>query len=168
MRTPASIAGHPIHPMLIAFPVGLFVFSLVCDVVSLRVTDPAPWQVVAYFTMAGGFVGALAAAIPGLIDLLSLSDRDMRRTALWHMSINLVIVALYAVNLWLRTASGGDNHGTPWVLSLVAVALLFVSGWLGGKLVHVYGVGVDTAGGRVVDTERGARTASVARVPRGG
>jgi uncharacterized membrane protein len=168
MRTPASIAGHPIHAMLIVFPVGLFIFSLVCDLGSLRVADPAPWQVVAYYTMGGGFIGALAAAIPGLIDLLSLTDRDIRRTALWHMTINLVVVAIYAVNLWLRTVAGGDNRGTPLVLSLVTVALLFVSGWLGGKMVHEYGVGVDTTAGRVIDTDRGTRVAPGARVPRGG
>jgi uncharacterized membrane protein len=144
MRTPASIAGHPIHPMLITFPVGLFIFSLICDVVSTQSAEPATWALVAFYTMVGGLVGALAAAIPGLIDLLSLQDPAIRKTAITHMSINLVVVALYAINIWLRMKSG-TNVGTPLVLSVIAVAMLAVSGWLGGKMVHLAGVGVDVA-----------------------
>jgi uncharacterized membrane protein len=144
MRTPASIGGHPIHAMLIVFPVGLFIFSLVCDLISTQSADPATWALVAFYTMVGGFIGALAAAIPGLIDLLSLTDKGTKKTAITHMSINLVAVALYAVNIWMRMGSHA-NTGTPLVLSVIAVALLAVSGWLGGKMVHEYGVGVDVA-----------------------
>jgi uncharacterized membrane protein len=142
MRTPASIAGHPIHPMLIVFPVGLLIFSLICDVISKRSADPTTWALVAFYTMVGGFIGALVAAVPGLIDLLSLADKAIKKTAVTHMSINLIAVALYAVNIWLR-ASATTNTGTPFLLSVVGVALLAVSGWLGGKMVHEYGVGVD-------------------------
>ncbi|MDQ6916602.1 MAG: DUF2231 domain-containing protein [Pseudomonadota bacterium] len=144
MRTPASIAGHPIHAMLIVFPVGLLIFSLICDLISLNSAAPANWVMVAFYTMVGGFIGALAAAVPGLVDLLSLTDRAIKKTAITHMSINLVVVALYAVNIWMRVGSG-TNSGTPLVLSLVAVAMLAVSGWLGGKMVHEAGVGVDVS-----------------------
>lgn len=144
MRTPASISGHPIHAMLITIPVGLFIFSLVCDLCSMRSAEPATWALVAFYTMVGGFVGALLAAIPGLIDLLSLQDPAIKKTAITHMSINLVVVALYAINIWLRY-KGGTNVGTPLVLSVIAVAMLAVSGWLGGKMVHEAGVGVDVA-----------------------
>lgn len=145
MRTPASIAGHPIHAMLIVFPVGLLIFSLICDLISTRSADPTPWALVAFYTMVGGFIGALVAAVPGLIDLLSLTDRAIKKTAITHMSINLVAVALYAVNIWLRAGST-TNTGTPLLLSVAGVALLAVSGWLGGKMVHEYGVGVDVSG----------------------
>ncbi len=74
MRTPASIAGHPLHAMLIVFPVGLLIFSLICDLCSLGSANPATWATVALYTMVGGFIGALVAAVPGLIDLLSLTD----------------------------------------------------------------------------------------------
>lgn len=144
MRTPASIAGHPIHAMLIVFPVGLFIFSLVCDLISTQSADPAKGALVALYTMVGGFIGALAAAIPGLIDLLSLADKAIKKTAITHMSINLVVVALYAVNIWMRMSSN-TNTGTPLLLSVIAVALLAVSGWLGGKMVHEHGVGVDVS-----------------------
>jgi uncharacterized membrane protein len=117
---------------------------LVCDLISTQSADPATWALVAFYTMVGGFIGALAAAIPGLIDLLSLTDKGTKKTAITHMSINLIAVALYAVNIWMRMGSHA-NTGTPLVLSVIAVALLAVSGWLGGKMVHEYGVGVDVA-----------------------
>ena len=70
----------------------------------------------------------------------------LKKVALTHMAINLTAVVLYAINIWLR-ASGPTNLGTslsaPVVLSIIGVALLFVSGWLGGQMVHVYGVGVE-------------------------
>jgi uncharacterized membrane protein len=143
VRTPASIAGHPIHPMLVAFPIGLLVFSLICDLISLRGVNPETWVTVALYTMVGGFIGALAAAIPGAIDLLSLTDSRIKKIALFHMSLNLIAVTLYAVNIWLRL-SGADIRGTPLVLSAVAVGILAVSGWLGAEMVHKHGVGVDT------------------------
>jgi len=146
MRTPASIKGHPIHVMLIAFPVGLFVFSLICDLVSLRSAEAQTWALVAFFTMVGGFVGALCAAIPGLVDLLFLwssANAHIRKTAITHMAINLVIVVLYAINIGLRIDDMTDNRGAPLILSFVAVLALVVSGWLGGMLVHEHGVGVD-------------------------
>jgi uncharacterized membrane protein len=142
MRTPASVAGHPLHAMLIVFPVGLLIFSLICDLFSLRASDPAAWGTVALYTMAGGFISALVVAVPGLIDLLSLQDSSTKKIAVIHMSINLLVVTLYGVNLWLRT-HGSDSTGTPLLLSIVAVVLLAISGWLGGEMVHVRGVGVD-------------------------
>lgn len=142
MRTPASVAGHPIHPMLITIPVGLFIFSLVCDLISLRSATPANWVMVAQYTMAGGFVGALIAAVPGVIDFLSLEESKVKKIAILHMALNLVALTLYAVNLWLRIYNG-SNEGLPLVLSLIAVGTLAVSGWLGAEMVHKHGVGVD-------------------------
>ena len=142
MRTPASIAGHPIHPMLVPIPIGLWIFSLVCDLIGARGgADPA-WATVALYCMGGGIVGALAAALPGLIDLVSLPPGP-RKTALVHMAINLTVVALYAVNFWLRLRSPGAPGNLVW-LSALAIGLLVVSGWLGGKMVYVHGIAVDT------------------------
>ena len=91
--------------------------------------------------MVGGIVGALIAAVPGFIDMLALPT-PVKRIALMHMSINLTVVALYAVNFYLRRR-GIESNATVW-LSVVAVALLAVSGWLGGTLVYVHGVAVET------------------------
>jgi uncharacterized membrane protein len=127
--------------MLVAIPIGLWIFSFVCDLaVVFGSTNPA-WPTVALYTMAGGVVGALLAAIPGLIDLLSLPAHP-RKTAIAHMSINLTVVALYVVNLWVRWDAPGAT-GLPFWLSLIAIGLLVVSGWLGGKMVYELGVAVD-------------------------
>jgi uncharacterized membrane protein len=134
----ASIAGHPIHPMLVTLPIGLWVFSLVCDLVWRSTGDPQ-WQTTAYLTLGGGIIGALLAAVPGLIDLLTLREGAERRTGITHMSLNLAIVAIQAVNFWMRSQPD-HSEGTAIVLSVVAVAALAVSGWLGGHLVHVMGV----------------------------
>jgi uncharacterized membrane protein len=142
MRTPASIAGHPIHPMLVSIPIGLWIFSLVCDLIHASGSSNPAWQTVALYTMAGGIVGALLAAVPGLIDLLSLPEGP-RKTALTHMAINLTIVALYAINLWMRVSSPEKAGGLIW-LSILAIGLLVISGWLGGKMVYVHGIAVDT------------------------
>jgi uncharacterized membrane protein len=141
MRTPANIAGHPIHPMLVTIPIGLWIFSLVADLVALRSGSPQTWALVAYYSMIGGIVGALAAALPGLVDLLSLEDRAIKKTAVIHMSINLTIVALYVVNVWMRGQASVPGDVTLG-LSVLAIAMLLVSGWLGGKMVYLAGVGV--------------------------
>ena len=142
MPTPASIKRHPIHPMLVVFPIGLWVFSLVSDFIFVTGVGGPVWSTIAAYTMAGGLIGALLAAIPGLVDLLSIHDPQAKRVGVTHMTLNLVVVALYAVNLWLRL---GTDTGTalPMVLSIVAVMMLGISGWLGGELVYRHGVAVD-------------------------
>lgn len=142
MRTPAQIAGHPIHPMLVPIPIGLWLFSFACDIIATRVAEPASWVTASEYAMVGGILGALAAALPGLVDLLSLRGRPVRKTALKHMVLNLVVVALFAINAWLRLQDS-IAHGASLALSAVSVALLGVSGWLGGKMVYEAGVAVN-------------------------
>jgi uncharacterized membrane protein len=144
--------------MLVAVPIGLWVFSLVCDLVRIFGGTSPNWPVVAYYTLIGGIVGALVAAVPGFIDMLSL-PWSTKRIALLHMSINLTVVALYAVNAWLRSRGGAEM--TPVWLSVIAVLMLVVSGWLGGKMVYLHGVAVDH-----LDEERPARTPPHARAGR--
>jgi uncharacterized membrane protein len=134
----ASIAGHPIHPMLVTLPIGLWVFSLVCDLVYVSSGD-AQWHTTAYLTLGGGIVGALLAAVPGLIDLLTLREGAERRTGVTHMVLNLAIVAVQAINFWLRSQPD-SNANLAIGLSVLAVVGLVFSGWLGGHLVHVLGV----------------------------
>jgi uncharacterized membrane protein len=98
--------------------------------------------------MVGGFIGALCAAVPGLIDLIYYKGgaAQVKKIALTHMTINLIVVALYAINIWLRAGAAsltGPGMSVPLLLSILGVALLCVSGWLGGQMVHVYGVGVE-------------------------
>lgn len=142
MRTPASIARHPIHPMLVPIPIGLWIFSLVADLFQAGGSANPAWPTVALYCMGGGIVGALVAALPGLVDLLSLPPGP-RSTAIKHMAINLTVVVLYVINFWMRLQSPGDPGKLVW-LSIIALGLLVISGWLGGKMVYEYAVAVDT------------------------
>jgi uncharacterized membrane protein len=145
MRTPASIAGHPIHPMLVPIAIGGFILSFAADLICLVTGSATPWAQVALYTMVGGILGALAAAVPGLIDLVSLPPGPIKKTALTHMAINLTVVGLYAANAWLRFGNP-QSLAVPVFLSLVALVLLVISGWLGGKMVYEAGVGVSGPG----------------------
>jgi uncharacterized membrane protein len=138
MSTRVTLAGHPIHPMLVPVPIGLWVFSLVCDF-GFIITGDSRWAVTAYFTLGGGIVGALLAAVPGLIDLLGLREPRAHRVGVYHMVLNLAIVAAQAASFWLRTVDE-PAAALPRGISIVAVAALIASGWLGGHLVHVLGV----------------------------
>ena len=141
MTSPASIQKHPVHPMLIPFPIALWIFSLVCDVIYAMGWGAAIWNDMAFYTMAGGVLGALAAAVTGYLDYRSLADPTVKRIGQWHMVINLAIVVLFVINLALRMASE-PGAGLPISLSAIAIAMLGVSGWLGGELVYVHGVAV--------------------------
>lgn len=155
MRTPASIAGHPIHPMVVPIAIGGFLLSFVFDIVCLTTGAVDPWATVAYYTMIGGIVGALIAAVFGFTDLLSLPAGYTRQVGLTHMGINLTVVVLYAVNAWLRHGNP-ESLKLPMILSLIGVLLLIVSGWLGGKMVFEAGVGV-SAGEAPATPERPGR-----------
>lgn len=140
MRTPASIAGHPLHPMLIPLPIGLWIFSLVCDVIFKAGSGASVWSTVAFYTLIGGLIGGLAAAVPGFIDMLFLRDRP-KKLALTHMAINLTVILLYGVNIGMRIASP-EKLDVAIGLSAIGVALLAVSGWLGGQMVYIERVAV--------------------------
>jgi uncharacterized membrane protein len=141
MATPASILKHPIHPMLIPFPIALWIFSFVSDVAHMTGLGGVVWKDIALYTMIGGLVGALAAAIPGYIDYRSIADPAVKRVGFWHMVTNLSIVGLFAVNVLLRFV--WETGVIPVILSVIGVSLLGVSGWLGGELVYVHGVAVE-------------------------
>ena len=141
MRTPARIGRHPIHPMLVPLPIGLWIFAFLCDLLFVLGAGASHWFTISFYAMIAGIGGALLAAIPGTIDMFSLSG-VRKKLALTHMALNLTVVALFAINLWLRI-NGAEVAGLPLALTIVAITLLSVSGWLGGHLVYVHAVGVD-------------------------
>lgn len=140
MATPASIAGHPIHAMLVPIPIGLFVFSFIADLAVRSGWAGDAWPAVAFYCIGGGIVGALLAALFGLIDLLSLNDPRAKRVGIAHMVINLGVVGLFFVNFLMRWQDL-NPEGAPFALSALAILLLLASGWLGGHMVFVHGVG---------------------------
>ena len=141
METRASVAEHPIHPMLIPFPIALWIFSLASDLIYLFGFGGPVWKDIALYTMAGGIIGGLAAAIPGYIDYRSLSDPVIVRVAQMHMVINVGLIVLFTINAVVRILNGPEAL-LPVLLSVLGVAALAVSGWLGGELVYVQGVAV--------------------------
>lgn len=152
MRSKAKVGGHPIHPMLIPIPIGLFVATLVADV-AYQTSGDVFWYDLAWWTMAGGIVGALLAAVPGLIDYFGVARHSRAQaTATAHMLINLSVVAVYAASLYLRLDHGALT-GTMWAVAfgaqVLAAAALTVSGWLGGDLVYRYGLGMEREAMRI-------------------
>ena len=144
MNTPASIGKHPIHPMLVVFPIGLWIFSFISDLTFL-LGNNLLWNDIAFFAMLGGLVGALLAAVPGMIDMFSITNPKVGKIAWNHMLVNLAAVGVFGINLYLRTVlEAGDL--IPICLSVFGVLLLAVSGWLGGELAYVHGVGVQPQG----------------------
>jgi len=140
MKNLTRVGRHPIHPMLVPLPIGLWIFSLVTDII-YRASGNVVWSTVAYYSMAGGIIGALLAALPGLVDFLALKPSGVKKIALWHMAINLSATILFCINLYLRT--GVPEASAPFVLSIIGVLSILVSGWLGGQMVYVHGLGVD-------------------------
>jgi uncharacterized membrane protein len=155
MASPASIGRHPVHPMLIPFPIGLWVFSFIADLIYLWRGNVVWRDWIAFYTLLGGIIGAAVAAVFGLIDWLSLKDREVVKIANWHARFNVIALLIFVASFYLRTTSGaswvGGSYTIPVLLSVVGVILIMISGWLGGELVFRHGVAVDqrpdTAGG---------------------
>lgn len=141
MASPASIAKHPIHPMLVGFPIGLWVFALVCDVVRLS-GGSETWSTVAFYSVAGGIVGAILAAVPGLIDYFSIDEGAMKRIATYHLALNLGALVIFGLSFWLRLRGDGLDK-VSFLLCLLGVIMIGVGGWLGGEMVYVKGMAVE-------------------------
>jgi uncharacterized membrane protein len=142
MSSPASLGKHPIHPMLVVFPIGLWVFSFVCDLIYVFFDQNRIWSDVAFYCIGGGIIGAVLAAIPGFIDYLSITESRAKKIATFHMALNLMAVVLFAANFGLRYA-GEPGSLLPIVLSAITIVGVGISGWLGGELVYVHHVGVE-------------------------
>ena len=148
MASRASIGGHPIHPILITLPIGLFVFSLVADIVYLWRGNPVWEYYIAFYTLLGGIIGAAAAAVPGLIDWATLTDPAAVRVANWHARVNILTLVIFVASFYLRTNGGATFIPTipslPIVLSGIGIVGLTIAGWLGGELVFKHGVAVSS------------------------
>jgi uncharacterized membrane protein len=144
MESRAKLFGHAIHPILIVFPLGLLATAVIFDAIGW-VTRNEKWLEMAFWMIAAGIIGGLAAAIFGLIDWLSIpSGTRAKAIGLWHGLGNILVILLYGLS-WLLRWPDPPNPGTlPVMLSLAGALLAFVTGWLGGELVERLGVGVDS------------------------
>ena len=149
-RSTASIAGHPIHPMLIPFPIAFFVATLVCDLVFWG-TGKTGWFGPTLWLLGAGLIIAALAAVAGLTDVLSDARIRALNTAWWHAGGNVVAVVIELVNWYMRYAQGSAAVlPTGIILSAIVVAILLFTGWKGWELVYRYRVGVSDDVGSAV------------------
>ncbi|HKO54697.1 MAG TPA: DUF2231 domain-containing protein [Thermoanaerobaculia bacterium] len=143
MEARAKLFGHPIHQMLIVFPLGVLGMALFFDLIAIATSRPALLQA-SFYMIAAGIVTGLLAAVFGLIDFLAIpGGTRARRIGLLHGVGNVVVVGLFAASWWLRRPAPDAPGNAPIVLAALAVAIALVTGWLGGELVDRLGVGVD-------------------------
>jgi uncharacterized membrane protein len=142
-KSTASIAGHPVHPMLIPFPVVFLVTAFVTDLV-FWTTGNADWAAASMGFLGAGVVMALVAALAGFTDFFA--DARIREIgdAWQHMIGNLIAVVLALINWYIRYRSGAATGVFPWgiSISLITVLLLLFNGWKGWELVYRHHVGV--------------------------
>jgi len=138
-RSTVQIAGHPIHPMLVQFPIVCFILTFVCDVLYTRgdtdLAGPSNWLLI-----IGLATGALA-AVAGFTDFLG-EKRIQGSDAIKHALANVTAVVLEVVNLFLRYKNPDFIASTGVYISLVVVVILLYSGWKGGALVYRHAMGV--------------------------
>jgi uncharacterized membrane protein len=143
MESRAKLFGHAAHPILIVFPLGLLATAVIFDAISI-LTGAGGWSEIAFWMIAAGIIGGVAAAIFGLIDWLAIpSDTRAKAIGLWHGLGNLVVIGLFIVSWLLRAPAPADPGALAYVLSFAGAGLALVTGWLGGELVERLGVGVD-------------------------
>jgi uncharacterized membrane protein len=146
MRSKFSIAGHPLHPVLVALPIGLFVWALVADIVYVARDNDPVWYDIALWTGIAAIVAALLAALPGFGDYFTMAVKsDARGIATAHMLLNLTTVALFVVAaalMWDDGAVDGGRLTTVIALHAVGVGILALSGWLGGEMVFKHHLAV--------------------------
>jgi len=143
MRSRAHFQSHPIHPILVAFPIAFFIGAFVFDIISFVNGSQSLFQAATYIVIAG-IIGGLMAAIPGLIDLLGTvpPNSSAKKRGVKHGLLNTTVVVLFAISLWLHSNSDGVTAAIL-IVELVACTLLTISGYMGGTLVYRNIIGVD-------------------------
>jgi uncharacterized membrane protein len=144
MESKVKLFGHPVHPMLVVFPLGLLSTAVLFDVLYLA-TGNGDLAIVSFWAMAVGIVGGLLAAVFGLWDWLAIPrDTRAKRIGLWHGGGNVAIVGLFAMSWIIRLGNPAYLPNlVPLVIGVLAVAMALVTAWLGAELVYRLRVAVD-------------------------
>jgi uncharacterized membrane protein len=143
MESRVKLFGHPLHPILIVFPLGLLATSVIFDIAywatgNARLSDVAYWMIVA------GVLGGLVAAPFGMIDWLAIpAGTRAKSIGALHGVGNGVVVLLFVVSWYVRTRASVPPSTLAYVFSFLGVGLALWTGWLGGELVDRLGIGVD-------------------------
>jgi uncharacterized membrane protein len=138
-----TFAGHPLHPQLVSFPLGLLPFSLALDVLHAA-TGKQSFADAAYYTMVGGYVGGMAAGAAGAMDYLTIPQKsESHKVANVHAGLNLGVMGLYSLNLLMRSRRRRGTGVLPVLMSALGTAGLIASAWFGGELVYKLGMRVE-------------------------
>jgi uncharacterized membrane protein len=142
MESKVTICGHPVHPMLIALPLGLTPAALVADLVHHLTNDPV-WGRFSFWLMFGGVLSGSAAGVIGLLDWKGLPVGTKERgLGAVHGVTNLATMSIFVLSLVLRSRDPGHPSAAAKAVGLIGGILASVGGWLGGELVFRLGVGV--------------------------
>jgi uncharacterized membrane protein len=144
MESKIKLFGHPVHQMLIVFPLGLLLTAGIFDALYF-ITGRSGLAVVSFWNIAAGVISGVIAALFGLIDWIGIPrGTRAKRVGAWHASGNVVVLALFAAS-WLIREAEASYYPTvaAFMVEIVAVAIGAVTAWLGGELVDRLGVGVD-------------------------
>ena len=143
MRSKAQIKGHPIHPILVGFPIAFFMGTLLFDILA-QINERPAFSTLAYYLGIMGIVSALITAIPGFIDyLFTIPPKSSgKKRGAQHGLINVTVVVLFTI-AWFYRKGEDASVGLILALETVGVIGLFISGWLGGTLVFRNQIGVD-------------------------
>ena len=164
MESRAKLFGHPIHQMLIVFPLGLLATSFIFDVVYLA-TANARFADISFWMIASGIIGGLLAGVFGLVDWLAIpKNTRAKRIGALHGLGNVLVVGLFAVSWLVRYDAPAAPGAAALVLSGLGVMLALVTGWLGGELVDRLGVGVDEGANLDSPSSLSGRPASSVKV----
>ena len=143
MESRTKLFGHPVHPMLVVFPLGLLGTAVVFDAIRMA-TGNGYWSEIAFWMIAAGILSGLIAAPFGAIDWLAIpSGTRAARIGFIHGAGNVVVLMLFALSWWMRREIPGVPGALALSLSFLGFVFALVTGWLGGELVDRLGVGVD-------------------------
>jgi uncharacterized membrane protein len=144
MQTRTRVMGHPIHPMLVVFPLGLFITAVVFDLVYL-VSGNDTFSQVGFWNITAGAIGAILAAAAGLLDWTGIpSSTRAKRLGLWHGGLNALVLVLFLLCWIVRLNEAGHTLGGGlFVVEIIAIAIGGTAAWMGGELVDRLGIGVD-------------------------
>lgn len=138
----ASVAGHPIHPMLVSFPIAFFVATLACDI-AFAITGQPGWFNATLWLLGAGLIVAGLAAVAGLIDVVGDAQIRSMSTVWLHAGGNVTAVVIEIVNFFIRYAEGSKAVlPTGIILSAVVTCILLFTGWKGWEMVYRSHVGV--------------------------
>src|SRR5438477_539673 len=166
MEARAKLLGHPVHQMLIVFPLGLLATSFFFDLAFLA-TKKSELAVAAYWMIFAGVIGGLLAAVFGLIDWLGI-PRGTRAKAIgaWHGGGNVIVTLLFIGSWFMRRGDPALPPIAAVVSSAIAVGIALVTGWLGGELVDQLAIGVNEGAHVDAPSSLSAKSAPVSRTLR--